>query len=273
MTRPLRIQFPGAFFHITSRGNRRRTIFLDDLDHEVFLRQLKRSVVRFKWKCISYCLMGNHYHLLLQLTDANLSPGMRDVNGIYAQSFNARHEDVGSLFQPRFRGQLVQDEDYLRAAARYIALNPVRAGLTRRPEDWRWSSYAALQADDEPDFIDTRPLLNVMDADPHRARYAFGELVQGANVLPAYDPRARIFGDADFVRRHAPDDPPAAPVERRAWEMARPELDALVGTMPTDDLIRYARRELCYTQLEIAEAVGCSVETVRRRLKMTGVRT
>ena len=270
MTRPLRIQYPGAFFHITSRGNRRRTIFHDALDCESFLRQLKTCVVRYRWKCISYCLMRNHYHLLVQIQEENLSEGMRDLNGPYAQSFNARHDDVGSVFQARYGGQLVQDEGYLRAAARYIALNPVRAGLTMRPEAYEWSSYGALEGGCDAAFVDPRPLLELLDADDGRARHAFAEMVHGPNVLPPYDPRTAIFGDDDFVRQHAPAHPPTRPVERKAWEIARPELTQLVGTMPRDEFMRHARHDLHYKLDEIAAALGCSTETVRRRLKMLG---
>ena len=107
MARPLRIEFPGAVYHITSRGNERKAIFRDDQDRKMFLNTLKDVSLRYNWLCHAYCLMDHHYHLLIDTPDGNLSAGMRQLNGIYTQKFNKRHGRVGQLFQRRFKAVLV----------------------------------------------------------------------------------------------------------------------------------------------------------------------
>lgn len=143
MARPLRLEFAGAVWHITSRGNERKEIFRDDEDRALFLRLLARMANRFTWRIHAFVLMGNHYHLLLDTPEPTLSRGMRELNGIYTQRFNRRHERVGHLMQGRFKGILVQRDSHLLELTRYVVLNPVRAGLATGPEQWRWSSYTA----------------------------------------------------------------------------------------------------------------------------------
>ncbi len=143
MSRPLRIEYPGAVFHITARGNERRAIFRDDRDRRRFLRVLAKAVDRFGWILTAYVLMPNHFHLVLELTRATLSRGMHWLNGTYAQAFNRGHERVGHLFQGRFKSFLVEKESYSLEVLRYVVLNPVRAKMVPRPEDYRWSSYRA----------------------------------------------------------------------------------------------------------------------------------
>ena len=141
MARPLRIEFPGALYHVTSRGNARQRVFRDDEDRETFLATLAWVVARFRWRCHAYCLMDNHIHLLIDTPQPNLSRGMRQLNGVYTQRFNRRHRRVGHLFQGRFQAILVEKEGYLLELARYIVLNPVRAKMVKTPERYPWSSY------------------------------------------------------------------------------------------------------------------------------------
>ena len=143
MSRPLRLEFPDALYHVTARGDRREAIFDDDDDRRAFLLTLAQVVKRFNWLCYAYCLMGNHYHLLIQTPDGNLSKGMRQLNGVFTQLSNRRHQRVGHLFQGRFKAILVEGDAYLLELARYIVLNPVRAGMKKKPEHWPWSSYRA----------------------------------------------------------------------------------------------------------------------------------
>ena len=143
MSRPLRLQTPGAIYHVTARGNARRPIFEDDDDCARFLVVLASTVARYRVLCHAYCLMGNHYHLLVQTLEPNLSVAMRQLNGVYTQRFNRRHERCGHVLQGRFGAQLVDGDAYLREVCRYILLNPVRAGLVTHPGDWRWSSFRA----------------------------------------------------------------------------------------------------------------------------------
>jgi REP element-mobilizing transposase RayT len=143
MTRPLRIEFPSAIYHVTSRGNARGPIFKDEGDRLVFLGVLEQAIERFNWLCHAYCLMDNHYHLMIETPDANLTTGMRHLNGVYTQRFNRRHKRVGHVFQGRFKGILVERDSHLLELCRYVVLNPVRAKMTPRAGDYRWSSYRA----------------------------------------------------------------------------------------------------------------------------------
>jgi putative transposase len=141
MSRPIRIEFPNALYHVTARGDRREDIFDDDVDRRGFLDTLTQVVEQFNWLCYAWCLMDNHYHLLIQTPDANLSKGMRQLNGVFTQASNRRHNRVGHLFQGRFKAILVEEQAYLLELARYVVLNPVRAGMVKRPDKWAWSSY------------------------------------------------------------------------------------------------------------------------------------
>lgn len=143
MTRPLRLEFRGALYHVTSRGDGQEAIYRDDADRALCLEVLASTIERYNWTVHAWCLMGNHYHLLMETPDSNLALGMRHFNGVYTQRFNRRHGRVGHVFQGRYKAILVQKDSYLLELARYIVLNPVRAGMVRGPQDWPWSSYRA----------------------------------------------------------------------------------------------------------------------------------
>jgi len=143
MSRPLRLEFSGALYHVTSRGDRREDIYDDDHDRQAFLSILNDVCDTFNWVCHAYCLMSNHYHLLIETPDANLSKGMRQLNGVYTQTYNRTYGRSGHVFQGRYKAILVEKESYLLELARYIVLNPVRAGMVRSARDWPWSSYRA----------------------------------------------------------------------------------------------------------------------------------
>jgi REP element-mobilizing transposase RayT len=119
MARPLRIEFPGAVYHITSRGNAKQTIFLENQDRHKFLEVLSTVIERCSWLCHAYCLMKNHYHLMIETPEANLSRGMRQLNGVYTQLFNQRHKRVGHLFQGRYKAILVEKDTHLLSLCRY----------------------------------------------------------------------------------------------------------------------------------------------------------
>ncbi len=154
MTRPLRIEFPGAIYHVISRGNASQIIYDDDKDRQVFLEILSRTTQRYHWLCHAYCLMDNHYHLLIETPEGNLSAGMRQINGVYTRRFNTRHKKSGHLFQGRFKSILVERDSYLLEVNRYISLNPVRAGMVTDPAKYRWSSFAAMTGKgDAPPFL------------------------------------------------------------------------------------------------------------------------
>jgi len=160
MARPLRIEFAGALYHVTSRGNAREPIFTGDADWRSFLRIMGEAVERYRWLCHAYCLMPNHYHLLVETPEANLSRGMRQINGVYTQRFNRTHNRVGHILQGRFGAVLVERDTHLLELARYVVLNPVRAGLATRAETYPWSSLpAALGLVPMPAWLETRALL------------------------------------------------------------------------------------------------------------------
>jgi REP element-mobilizing transposase RayT len=144
MSRPLRLEFPGSLWHVTARGNEKRRIFFDDHDRCRFLELLGEAVRRFGWILTAYVLMTNHYHAVVELTENTLSDGLKWFNGAYAQWLNRRHDRVGHLFQDRFKAFLIQKEKYFREVLRYVVLNPVRAGMVARPEDYMWSSHRAI---------------------------------------------------------------------------------------------------------------------------------
>jgi len=143
MSRPVRIEFPGANYYVTSRGNGEAAVFVDDVDRAVFLNVIETVVSRFEWLIHSYVLLDNHYHLVVECPNANLSKGMRQLNGVYTQHFNRRHGVEGSLFQGRFKSILFEKHSYLLPLCRHVVLNPIRCDLTTSPQKYRWSSYRA----------------------------------------------------------------------------------------------------------------------------------
>jgi REP element-mobilizing transposase RayT len=149
MARPLRIEFPGAVYHVTSRGNARAAIYADDTDRQTFLALLTQVVQRYHWLCHAYCLMDNHYHLVLETPEGNLAPGMRQVNGLYTQGYNRRHGRVGHVLQGRYKALHIERDSYLLTVCRYVVLNPVRTGMVRTAQDYDWSSYRATAGEAE----------------------------------------------------------------------------------------------------------------------------
>jgi putative transposase len=160
MARALRLLEPGGIYHVISRGVNGEPIFVTSGDRLHFLTLLGRAVRRYGWSCQSYCLLTNHFHLLLQTPEPNLSRGMHRLNGVYAQGFNRTHGRYGHLLADRFTAVAVVSDGHLQEVTRYIALNPVRAGVCLRPQDWEWSSYGATIGCRAPvPFLDSDGLL------------------------------------------------------------------------------------------------------------------
>ncbi|MBC7221679.1 transposase [Candidatus Bipolaricaulota bacterium] len=272
MARPLRIEFPGALYHITSRGNAGQEVFLDDKDRFSFLDLLGEVVERFHWRCYAYCLMPNHYHLLVETVEPTLSRGMRHLNGVYTQAFNRRHGRSGHVFQGRFKAVLVEKESHLLEAARYIVWNPVRAGLVRHPKDWKWSSYRATAGlSPRPPFLDVDFILAQFGSDPERAARAYRKFVsQGRDVDLWADLKSGVLlGSEAFVKRLRPLLREKAWVEeipRRERAAARPSLAELFSRAEDketrDERIYQAVRVHGYTLKEVAEFLGLHYSTV-----------
>lgn len=183
MGRIRRPQIAGGIYHVMTRGNRRQRIYVNESDALAFEALLTRIVRSLRWRVHSSCWMPTHYHLLLETVEPNLSAGMQRLNGVYAKSFNYAHGFEGHLFERRFRSIVVENEPQCWETARYIALNPVRAGLCTDPADWPWSSYAAMIGRaDAPAFLTCDWLLSKFGPDEGRAREAFAEYVEGGFV-------------------------------------------------------------------------------------------
>jgi putative transposase len=181
MPRCARITAPGVYYPITARGNRRQPIYVRRGDHEQFLAYLDDAVSRFGWICLGYCLLTNHYHLLIHTPEDTISAGMHRLNGLYAQWFNDTHGVDGHLFQSRFYSDIVETEAHMLELIRYVAMNPVRAGLCLWPEDWPWSSYAALiGAAPPPPFLAVNRALELFGSTPAAARKALAAFVRSA---------------------------------------------------------------------------------------------
>jgi putative transposase len=179
MPRPLRVEVPGATYHLTARGNRRQPIFRSEVDQVLLLDLLARVVRALDWRVRSYCLMPNHFHLVVMIERPNLSLGMQRLNGRYAQLFNQRYGLSGHLFQGRFHSVLIEREEHLLELARYVVLNPVRAGLCVHPGEWPWSSYRAMTGRERaPAFLAGDWALALFGRTPREAKRAFAEFVR-----------------------------------------------------------------------------------------------
>ncbi len=237
MSRPLRIEFPRALYHIISRGNNRGDIVLDDADREKRLEWLARVAEQYNWKVHAFCLMTNHEHLFVQTMEPNLSAGMKMLNGAYTQYFNVRHKCCGPLFQGRFKSFLVESEGYHLTLSAYIHLNPVRAKMVADPADYRWSSFAGYE---KPlrhfKFVAEDRILRLYDGLPReqqRARYA--AYVRRGIETPPECPWANawqgfVMGSAAFaqkVRDGLNLTEPKAEVPLSREFLTRPSLEAI----------------------------------------------
>ena len=183
MARPLRNAYPGGFFHIGTRGNNKQAIYLDGVDRYWFLEMFGKASVRHEWSIYAYCLMTNHYHAVLCIPEGGLSEGMRELNGGYARWSNIRHGRVDHLFGKRFGSKEITRDEYLLEACRYVVLNPVRAGLVKLPEEWKWSSYRSCAGLDYPvKWFSPATLLRVFSTRPEEAKEHYRSFVEAGLV-------------------------------------------------------------------------------------------
>jgi REP-associated tyrosine transposase len=277
MARPLRLEFPGAFYYVTSHGPGTRNIYRDSRDRRAFIEILGQVIERFKWRCHAYCLLGNRYDLLVETPDANLSRGMRHLNAVYTQYFNRRHQAAGALFQGRFRAIVVDPKAYLARLARHIVLEPVRAGLAKDLAEYRWSSFAATAGiGPAPSFLARAALLSRFG--PRQtaaaARYAKFVRAEDGSPPPWSSVRAQLFLGSDlFIRKmqrllahrrggHA------GPESRRYAE--RPSLAKAIPLSgirtrtQRNQAIRKSYLEYGYTMSKIAQHLGLHYSTVSK---------
>jgi len=278
MARPLRIEYPGALYHVTSRGNARQYIFRKDEDREVFLDILHQVVDRHRWYCHAYCLMGNHYHLVIETPEGNLSRGMRHLNGVYTQTYNLRHKKAGHVFQGRYKAIIVEKDCYLLELCRYVALNPVRAKIVKNPEDWSWSSCrftAGLAA--LPDFLTTEWILGQFGSRKKSAQTLYLRFVHDGveKSSPWNELRGQIFlGGRTFIESIiSPDDKEIMEVPREQRFAGRLTLDQLFTAAvmkhkeSKESVIYDAFTKHGYTLKAIAEHLRVHYSTVSRVVK------
>ena len=264
VARPLRLEVAGGIYHVTARGNERRAIYRDDTDRRSFLEALQKTLARFHWRCLSYCLMTNHYHLLVRTLEPNLSRGMRDLNGVYAQSFNRRHGRVGHLFQGRFKTILVEADEQLLAVIAYIVRNPVRAGMRSEPEQWPWSSHRAALGRCAPGVLALDELLGWFGSDRTRARARYREFVAEDGHADPVLGNGVVVGSEDFLRRHLEGLAPSQEIPSAHLRAPRPPLEMILA--PGDSAALARAYEHGYTMPAIARQLGLHPSTVSRRL-------
>jgi REP element-mobilizing transposase RayT len=274
MARPLRIEYDGALYHVTSRGNERKAIFRDDEDRLSFLDTLQKVNERYNWICHGYCLMSNHYHLIIETPDCNLSKGMRQLNGVYTQLFNRRHHRVGHIYQGRYKSILIEKESYLLEVSRYVVLNPVRAKAVKRPEDWKWSSYRGTAGLEKPHKSITPDwILGQFGAKKRQAENKYREFVArgiGEEGIFREVRGQTILGENAFFEKllayvKAHEDIKEIPKRQRY--AGRPALSEIlkVGSLKSDE-IRKAIKEHGYSQKEVLEFLGVHYSTISRRV-------
>lgn len=275
MARPLRIEFHGAVYHLTSRGDRREDIFVDDGDRERLVEILGQVCGRLGWTVYAWCLMPNHYHILAETADANLSRGMRQLNGVYTQAYNRRHGRVGHVFQGRYKAILVQKEAHLFELCRYVVLNPVRSGLVGDVADWRWSSHASVMGTaPAPTWLDAAGLLAFFGGRRDRARRRYARFVQDgiAASSPWEGLRYQILlGDDAFIAETL--GPPvldagqgiAGEIPKQQRRLLAEPVEIFRARYPErDEAMARAYLSGAHTMKAIAEAFGVHYMTVSR---------
>ena len=279
MSRPLRIEYAGAVYHVTSRGNEKKPVFRDDHDREVFLNTLQHVNKRYNWICHAYCLMTNHYHLLIETPEGNLSLGMRQLNGVYTQLFNKYHGRNGHLFQGRYKAILIQKDSHLLEVCRYVVLNPVRAGMVDGPENWHWSSYLATAGKAKPHPCLTADwVLGQFSGKRGKAESEYRQFVQwgiGEQTIWTAVRGQALLGEDDFVdaladRLRKQKDVPEIPRSQRY--STRPALSKLLPESIVADQkkakkkIMEAVEKYGYHQSQLARHLGLHRSTISRWL-------
>jgi putative transposase len=278
MARPLRIEFEGALYHVTLRGNASQSVFLNDKDRSNFLDTLADVVERYRWLCHTYCLMDNHYHLVIETPEANLSKGMRQLNGVYTQIFNRRYGRVGHLFQGRYKAMLVEKEGYLLELARYVVLNPVRAGLVSHPGGWKWSSYGATVGEEEaPAFLVVDWVLGQFSRKRREAQKAYRNFVaEGKGVKLWEQLEGGVFlGSEGFVgqlKSHLEEKLADKEIPKNQRLVARPSLEQIFSkageSKATRNALTYqAVKDYGYTLKKVGEFLGLHYSTVSKAFR------
>ncbi|MFA0110275.1 transposase [Vibrio breoganii] len=277
MSRPLRLEFAGALYHVTARGNERNWIFFQDDDFTLYLTVLDEVCERYNWVIHAYCLMSNHYHLLLKTPDGNLSKGMRQLNGVFTQKINRKHNRVGHLFQGRYKSILVDQETYLLELCRYIVLNPVRAKMVDTPDEWQWSSWHSTVGNiSSPDWLSTDAILLQFARERAKAIDAYKRFVaEGVGADVWANLRQQVFlGDEAFVAKHLAiqndlqSDLREVPLKQRRTK-PKPLSEYNYEAVDRSSAMINAYASGGYTLQQIADYFGVHYSTVSRMIKAT----
>lgn len=276
MSRALRIEYQGAVYHVLSRGNEKATVFLSDDDRTAFIRTLAKASSRYNLVCHAYCLMENHYHLLVETPDGNLSRGMHYLNGVYTQKFNGMHKRVGHLFQGRYKAILIEKDAYLLQLTRYIVMNPVRAGLVEDPALWRWSSYrATANLEPSPEFLCTDWILRQFKDGVRPAHAGYSEFVVSEQTNPLAELGGGVvLGSEAFIERfreqlwEKDDEKEIIREQRFADRPALSDLFSLgMSRQERNFMIVRAVVDYGYSLKETSDSIGLHYTTVSRLLK------
>ncbi len=274
MTRPLRLEYAGALYHVTSRGDRREEIYLDDDDRREWLQVLDHVCRRYNWVIHAYCQMTNHYHFLVETADGNLSKGMRQLNGLYTQRFNRRHGLSGHLYQGRYKAILIQKENYLLELTRYVVLNPLRADMVKKLEDWPWSSYlATINAVSAPECLDVDWLLGQFGKQRKSAIRDYVKFVMKGKGVPSPLDQTRhqlLLGDDNFVGQYKQNKKPEAlrEISKAHRRILALSLDEYKQNHPRkNEAMACAYLSGAYSMAEIGEYFGVHYMTVSRAVR------
>ncbi|MDQ7005515.1 MAG: transposase [Ghiorsea sp.] len=275
MARSIRIEYTDAIYHVTSRGNAQADIYLDDSDRLLFLETFAQVVQRFGWLCHGYCLMDNHYHLLIQTPQANLSKGMRHLNGVYTQRFNRKHRRVGHVFQGRYKAIVVERDSYLLELCRYIVRNPVAAHMVEQVGDWSWSSYQATAGlKTPPPWLYVDWILSQFGSTSGECRAHYKKFVaDGVGQKSVWEGLSQqiYLGADDFidqVKSNLTVDRDLSEIPKMQWKPAAKPLQAYEAeTDRRHEAMAMAYLEGGYSMKVIADHFGVHYATVSRAVK------
>lgn len=278
MARPLRIEYEGAVYHVTSRGNAKESIFEDNKDRFLFYKILSEVKKKFNIIYHGYCLMDNHYHLVIETPEGNLSMAMRYINGVYTQDFNRKHNRVGHIFQGRYKAILIDREEYLLEVTRYVVLNPVRAKLVKSPEQWEWSSFSGTAGKGrKEEFLDIDWMLGNFGKTRNIAQKLYDKFVkEGINeeLFKIKMLRENILGSDDFkqkLSRHIQGKETIKEISRKQRYIGRPKIEDIFniiekGKEKRNNLIKKAVMEYGYHQKEVAQILGMHYASISKIL-------
>lgn len=265
MARPLRIEFPGALYFITTTGNANQSVFLDTADAEIWLEVFENVCKRHGWICYAYCLLGDHYIIAVETPEPNLSKGMRQLNGVYTQNFNRKHNRGGHVFQGRYKSVLVQKDKYLADLIKYILFLPVKSGFVRYPYQFKWSNCKYLLDKEEcPDWInnaDIKSLYKDIESE-------FTDIVNSSETIPEKIKKQIYLGSDDFIadmQENVDKDRDLREIPK--VQRAKPINEYLISSKTKEEAIGKAYLSGDFTLQQLADHFSLHYSTISRIVK------